>query len=121
LVFGLLRLSPGDPALILAGDSATEAQLQELRQHMGLDRPITTQFGIWATQVLRGDLGVSLHSGTSVTSMISSRIGPSLALALCPCRWGPMRLGGAAAASTGPSRRCRSWAYRCRSLWPVTP
>ncbi|OZI16107.1 peptide ABC transporter [Bordetella genomosp. 7] len=83
LVFGLLRLSPGDPALILAGDSATEAQLQELRQHMGLDRPITAQFGIWATQVLRGDLGVSLHSGTSVTSMISSRIGPSLALALC--------------------------------------
>lgn len=83
LVFGLLRLSPGDPALILAGDSATDSQLQELRQHMGLDRPITTQFGIWASQVVRGDLGVSLHSGTSVTSMIGSRIGPSLALALC--------------------------------------
>lgn len=83
LVFGLLRLSPGDPALILVGDSATESQLQQLRQHMGLDRSITAQFGIWAGQVLRGDLGVSLHSGTPVTSMIGNRIGPSLALALC--------------------------------------
>ncbi|ALM83427.1 ABC transporter permease [Bordetella sp. N] len=83
LVFGLLRLTPGDPALILAGDSATPEQLQEIRAHMGLDRPITTQFALWAGQVLRGDLGVSLHSGTPVTSMIRDRLAPSLALALC--------------------------------------
>ncbi|MCJ9708967.1 ABC transporter permease [Bordetella hinzii] len=83
LVFGLLRLTPGDPAIILAGDSATETQLQQLRQHMGLDRSITAQFGLWAGQVMRGDLGVSLHSGTPVTGMIAGRIGPSLALALC--------------------------------------
>jgi len=82
LVFGLLRLTPGDPALILAGDSATPEQLTQIRAHMGLDRPITTQFALWAGQVLRGDLGVSLQSNTPVTGMIHDRLGPSLALAL---------------------------------------
>jgi peptide/nickel transport system permease protein len=83
LVFGLLRLTSGDPAVMIAGDSATPEQLVEIRRHMGLDRPITTQFLLWLGQVLRGDLGVSLHSGTSVTQMIADRLGPTLALALC--------------------------------------
>ena len=82
LVFCLLRLTPGDPALILAGDAATETQLAQIREHMGLDRSLVTQFLLWGGQVLRGDLGVSLHSGTPVTAMIGNRVGPSLALAL---------------------------------------
>ena len=44
LVFALLRLTPGDPAAILAGDDATGAQLEQIRQTMGLDKPIPTQF-----------------------------------------------------------------------------
>ncbi|MCX8118708.1 MAG: ABC transporter permease [Desulfobacterota bacterium] len=82
IVFAILRLTPGDPAAILAGDAATPQQLERIRNQMGLDRPIHIQFLLWLGQLLRGDLGVSLISGTSVGGMIADRFGPSLALAL---------------------------------------
>jgi peptide/nickel transport system permease protein len=82
VVFAMLRLTPGDPAAILAGDDATGAQLELIRQTMGLDKPIATQFAVWMGQLLHGDLGVSLLSGTPVLSMIGQRIGPTVALAL---------------------------------------
>lgn len=82
LVFLLLRLSPGDPAIIMAGDSATAAQLAEMREKMGLDQPIWMQFFYWAAQILQGNLGVSLHSDVPVTSMIADRAGPTVALAI---------------------------------------
>ncbi|MCG8158346.1 ABC transporter permease [Brenneria goodwinii] len=82
IVFMLLRLTSGDPALILAGDSATPEQLENIRATMGLDKPMLQQFLIWASGLLRGDLGVSLISGTPVSSMIADRFGPSLALCL---------------------------------------
>lgn len=81
VVFALLRLTPGDPAAILAGDSATPAQLEEIRRAMGLDQPIYSQFFIWVWQLLQGDLGISLLSGVPVSDMILQRMGPSLALA----------------------------------------
>jgi len=80
IVFAILRLTPGDPAAIIAGDAATPGQLEEIRRHMGLDKPIYIQFVLWLGQLLRGDLGVSLISGVPVTGMIGDRIGPSLAL-----------------------------------------
>lgn len=82
IVFFLLRLSTGDPAIIMAGDAASEAQLEQMRHQMGLDRPIVVQFFIWAGQLLTGDLGISLHSKIPVSEMIASRVGPSLALSL---------------------------------------
>lgn len=82
VVFAMLRLTPGDPAAILAGDDATGAQLEQIRKSMGLDQPILTQFGVWMGQLVRGDLGVSLLSGTPVLSMIGNRVGPTAALAL---------------------------------------
>jgi peptide/nickel transport system permease protein len=82
VVFAILRLTPGDPAAILAGDDATSAQLAQIRQSMGLDQPISLQFIHWMVQLLHGDLGVSLLSGTSVTGMIAHRMGPSIALAV---------------------------------------
>ncbi|KAA8996907.1 ABC transporter permease [Affinibrenneria salicis] len=82
IVFMLLRLTSGDPALILAGDSATPEQLDSIRATMGLDKPVLQQFVIWAGGLLRGDLGVSLISGLPVSSMIADRFGPSLALCL---------------------------------------
>lgn len=82
IVFAILRLTPGDPAAIIAGDSATPDQLDQIRHHMGLDKPIYVQFFLWLLQLLRGDLGISLISGVSVVGMVGDRIGPSLALAI---------------------------------------
>src|SRR3546814_16073003 len=73
VVFAMLRLTPGDPAAILAGDDATGAQLEQIRQSMGLDQPILTQFGVWMAQLVRGDLGVSLLSGTPEVGRASVR------------------------------------------------
>lgn len=81
VVFAILRLTPGDPAAIIAGDSATPEQLQQIRQSMGLDKPIYLQFLIWLWQLLQGDLGHSLISGVPVLGMVADRVGPSLALA----------------------------------------
>jgi peptide/nickel transport system permease protein len=80
IVFAILRLTPGDPAAIIAGDAATSEQLQQIRIQMGLDRPLYVQFILWAGQIVRGDLGISLISGVPVAQMIADRIGPTLAL-----------------------------------------
>ncbi|CAM3972331.1 ABC transporter permease [Bordetella tumulicola] len=82
IVFAILRLTPGDPAAIIAGDAATAEQLEQIRRVMGLDQPIYVQFFIWVGQLLSGNLGVSLLSGTAVSDMIVQRMGPSLALCL---------------------------------------
>ncbi|PJX20972.1 peptide ABC transporter [Advenella sp. S44] len=82
VIFAILRLTPGDPAAIIAGDDATAAQLAQIRQAMGLDQPIYTQFIVWVGRLLQGDLGVSLLSGTPVLDMIAGRMGPTLALAI---------------------------------------
>lgn len=81
-VFALLRLTPGDPAAIIAGDMATPAQLERIREAMGLNQPLHVQFVTWVGQLLRGDLGTSLISNTPVTSMIGARIGPTLSIAV---------------------------------------
>ncbi|TMG79437.1 MAG: ABC transporter permease, partial [Betaproteobacteria bacterium] len=52
LVFALLRLAPGDPAAIMAGDAASAEQIAEIRAGLGLDRPMVVQFGIWLGKVL---------------------------------------------------------------------
>jgi len=82
-VFLLLRLTPGDPAAVIAGDSATSEQIEQIRESLGLNEPLITQFGIWFGNVLRGDLGESFFFRMSVTELISQRIEPTLALALC--------------------------------------
>lgn len=80
VVFAILRLTPGDPAAIIAGDGATADQLAQMRTHMGLDKPVHIQFFVWLLQLSRGDLGVSLISGIPVSAIISDRIGPTVAL-----------------------------------------
>jgi peptide/nickel transport system permease protein len=82
VVFAILRLTPGDPAAIIAGDSATPQQLDEIRRVMGLDKPIYTQFLMWIWRLLHGDLGTSLLSGVPVFDMVAQRVWPSLALSL---------------------------------------
>jgi peptide/nickel transport system permease protein len=82
VVFLLLRLTPGDPAAILAGDNATPAQLERIRASLGLDEPLYVQFFTWIGKLLHGDLGVSLISNVPVVKMIGQRIEPSISIAL---------------------------------------
>lgn len=82
MVFLLLRFAPGDPAVIMAGDTASQQQLEEMRERMGLNQPLHIQFLLWAGQILQGNFGVSLHSNVSVASMVADRAGPTLALAI---------------------------------------
>jgi peptide/nickel transport system permease protein len=82
LVFGMLRLTPGDPAAMLAGDAASVEQIAQIRSGLGLDRSIVEQFVIWFGQLLSGDLGQSFYYKTAVTTLIGQRIEPTLSLAL---------------------------------------
>ncbi len=82
VVFLMLRLTPGDPAAAIAGDSATAEQVDEIRGKLGLDRPIVQQFVLWAGRVLRGDLGESFFFKRTVVELIAQRIEPTLSLAL---------------------------------------
>jgi peptide/nickel transport system permease protein len=81
-VFLLVRIAPGDPAAIIAGDYATPENIQKIRVGLGLDRPIHAQFAIYVGNLLQGDLGVSLHSRLPVRQLIMQRLEPTLALAL---------------------------------------
>src|SRR5690554_6146185 len=80
VIFSVLRLTPGDPAAIVAGDGATVQQIEAIRHHMGLDKPIPVQFVKWIGDVLQGDFGVSLISGLPVKDMILDRMGPTIAI-----------------------------------------
>ena len=81
LVFLMLRLTPGDPAAILAGDAANTDQIAKIREGLGLDRPLIVQFGIWAKSILSGDLGESFYFKMKVTSLIGQRLEATVSLA----------------------------------------
>jgi peptide/nickel transport system permease protein len=78
LVFLLLRLAPGDPAAILAGDAASTEQIARIRAELGLDRPILVQFGIWLGNMASGELGESFFYKMKVSALIGQRLEPTL-------------------------------------------
>ena len=80
-VFFMLRMTPGDPAAVLAGDNGTPQQIEEIREQLGLNRPIPTQLVIWFGKLLQGDLGESFYFKKPVTQLILFRVEPTLALA----------------------------------------
>ena len=82
IVFLMLRLSPGDPAAIIAGDHATSDEIAEIREHLGLDRPLLEQFIRWLGQLVSGDFGVSIYMEQPVLGLILERVEPTLALAI---------------------------------------
>jgi peptide/nickel transport system permease protein len=82
LVFLMLRLTPGDPAAVLAGDAANTEQIAKIRTSLGLDRSIPEQFAIWFGNLLTGDLGESFYYKTKVTTLIGQRLEPTLSLAV---------------------------------------
>ncbi|PWC14396.1 peptide ABC transporter [Brenneria roseae subsp. americana] len=82
VVFCLVHLAPGDPVLVILGNDASPDDIAVLRQQMGLDKPLLTQFVVWFGAVLRGDLGHSLFMNASVLSLFLQHLQPTLALAL---------------------------------------
>jgi peptide/nickel transport system permease protein len=79
-VFSLLYIAPGDPAAVIAGDQASPADVERIRQSLGLDRPFLIQFGSWIWRILHFDLGTSIFTNLPVSSMIAQRIEPTLSL-----------------------------------------
>jgi len=81
-VFGLLHLTPGDPAAVIAGELATVEDIARIRAQLGLDQPLYIQFFTWLGQLLQGDLGTSIFSKLPVSHLIAQRVEPTLALSL---------------------------------------
>src|SRR5882757_2426199 len=82
-VFLMLRLTPGDPAAVIAGDNATSDQIADIREKLGLNLPIWQQFGIWIGNILQGNFGESFFFKKTVAELIAQRVEPTLALAIC--------------------------------------
>ncbi|OAB55160.1 ABC transporter permease [Phormidium willei BDU 130791] len=79
IAFLLLRLA-GDVATAIAGDGASQADIEAVRDRYGLDRPLAVQYAEWALLALRGDLGVSLYFNEPVVQVIGERLGVTLQL-----------------------------------------
>jgi len=86
-VFALLRLTPGDPAAIIAGSAATSQDVAAIRLRLGLDQPIVAQFFVWLSHIVRGDFGESFFFKKTVASLVADRIEPTLMLSLTTMVW----------------------------------
>ena len=80
--FVLFRLTPGDPAALLAGDNATREQIERTRQYLGLDQPLPVQFGRYLSRLAHADFGQSIFLGRPVTTAILERLEPTISLAI---------------------------------------
>jgi len=81
LVFALIHFIPGDPAAVMLGDGATPEEIHQLRDRLGLDRPLIVQYGSFLNGVVHGDLGVSLRNDQPVTRQILERMPATAELA----------------------------------------
>ena len=81
LVFSLIHLIPGDPAQAMLGEAAPQADVEELRHRLGLDRPLLEQYGVFLQGLAKGDLGTSLRTGQPVTDQIIERMPATIELA----------------------------------------
>ena len=81
-VFVLARIVPGDPALVILGDQATQETLAEMRTRLGLDRPLAAQYLEFLRGILTGDLGQSMITGKSVWSEVLAVIPFTLELTI---------------------------------------
>ncbi len=84
VIFLSLRVLPGDVAQLIAGSEATPAQIAAVRASLGLDAPLWVQYTDWTGGLLRGDLGTSLITGTSVAAELATKRGS-------PFLWPPCR------------------------------
>jgi peptide/nickel transport system permease protein len=82
VVFFMVRAIPGDPAQLLLGQQATQEQVEQVRQNMGLDKPIIVQYGLFLADAVRGDLGDSIVTGRPVTTELFERFPATLELTM---------------------------------------
>jgi peptide/nickel transport system permease protein len=82
IVFGLLQLVPGDPAMVLAGDQATDERIAEIRHLYGFDKPFLVQYWVWLSHAAQGDLSRSLLSSESVVTLIAQSFPHTLTIVL---------------------------------------
>ena len=82
MTFSILHIAPGDPAVLMAGEEATPADVEAMRVALGFDTPFIVQFGKWSGRLLRGDLGTSIFSQHTIVSLMKPRIEPTLSLAI---------------------------------------
>lgn len=82
LVFALIHMVPGDPALSMLGEAATPADVAALRGKLGLDDPLPSQYGRFLSEAARGHLGQSLRTGRPVTTELSEKLGATALLAV---------------------------------------
>src|SRR5438105_7120554 len=82
LVFSLIHLIPGDPAVQIAGENARPEDVQQVRKALGLDQPLWSQYVTYLTHVMRGDLGRSFQTNEAVTKQIAQRYPATIQLAL---------------------------------------
>jgi len=82
LAFLILRLTPGDPARLIAGEQATEGDVQVIRHKLGLDQPFAVQYARFLGALLSGDLGNSIRTGQPVREEIGARFPYTIELAL---------------------------------------
>ncbi|MCF8035037.1 MAG: ABC transporter permease [Desulfarculaceae bacterium] len=80
MVFLLIHMIPGDPALVMLGNDATPQDVEALRDALGLNQPLYQQFFLWVGRVLTGDFGVSIHSKVPVLTSIADRFPVTLSL-----------------------------------------
>ena len=78
--FILVAFLPGDAAVSLVGQNATQAQLDQVREDLGLDQPVWVQYGQWFERAIRGDLGDSMINRQPVTAQLNDRLAPSMSL-----------------------------------------
>ncbi len=81
LVFSLIHLIPGDPAQAMLGDTASQKDVEELRERLGLNKPLIEQYALFLAGVAHADLGTSLRTGDSVTRQILTRMPATIELA----------------------------------------
>ena len=82
IVFLIIHLIPGDPAELLAGPGVPKSEVELIRKSMGLDKNLLTQYGLWFSRLLRGDLGKSLVFGDSILPLVMERFANTLLLSL---------------------------------------
>jgi len=80
ILFAVMRVAPGGPEAVLVGGEFSAEAAAQIRQRLGLDRPLALQYATWAAAAVRGDLGRSFKTGDPVATLIADRLGPTLQL-----------------------------------------
>lgn len=87
LIFMFIHLIPGDPARLVAGQDATKADVEVVREQLGLNKPLLTQYGEYMKGLVTGDMGQSIRNGKTVADTILPRLKPTILLTLSSAVW----------------------------------